>query len=84
MQIFILDIRFVNCEYSTVLMVTAESYEQAILEIHALILYEDSIETITVLFSTFINSQATVYRLNDKNEDKFKYSITPFSNYELD
>jgi hypothetical protein len=84
MQIFTLDVYFREKSVATRLVAIAESYEQATLEIYALAKYRLSIEKVTVVSSVFISKHTTVYRLDDNNQDMFKFNINPFNHFELE
>ena len=84
MQIFNLDVYFRGRGIPTRVVVIAESFEQALMEIHELVMYRRSIEKIIFVSSVFINRQTTVYKMDTHNEDMFKFNIPPFSDYELE
>ena len=84
MQIFTLDVYFVGRGLPTRLVAIAESFDSARAEILENVIFKRSIQNIVIASSTFVNNQTTLYRLDSRNEDKFKFDIVPFSNYELD
>ena len=84
MQIFTLDVQFRDSDLPTRLVAIAESYEQATLEIYELVKFKLSIEKIIIVSSVFIDKHTTVYRLDNHNQDMFKFNINPFNYFELE